>query len=235
MWRVLRRAVLAVLFITAPARADLTVQPGGTSPSPLVARPMLGPFPSLRAACAKLRGRCDLTPLASVPVDGPQPGAVVFVTTYYEKRSDVGAQLAHLAVSIQGTWFVAPEVASGWNDFLRHSSMAASLQWADLMPGGAPELRAEITVNDSSHDTPRAQERVLVFVGIGASGRPTATQPLHAQLRRTRGYPIGGVPYQSTTREIDARDGVLTIRAVGDALGAPVELDLLGRHALVFP
>ena len=33
----------------------------------------------------------------------------------------------------------------------------------------------------------------------------------------------------------DARDGVLTVRAVGESLGEPIEPELLGRHGLVFP
>lgn len=160
--------------------------------------------------------------------------------------------LVMLAIRTEKGWFVSPTVADVYNPgaFGIHGSMTArSLELADLVAGGAPELSYRFVSNHYDSDMgineyDDTSETSLVICGIGASGKPSCTGAIPQEFRSERAilFPEDDEPgakheglYEThyALRTTIAADGTITI-ASDDAVTDTVR-PLLGARRLMFP
>lgn len=161
--------------------------------------PLAGPFATLKAFCAGHKTidgdthPCDPdAPLSADVYDGPtaiaRGQAPILEARILWAPGAPGLSLEaevliHLAIRTDQGWFVSQPVVDIYNPgaFGIHASLkATALELADLVAGGAPELRYRFTLDhyDSDMGINEYEQDIdtsLVLCGIGASGKPSCT------------------------------------------------------------
>lgn len=159
--------------------------------------------------------------------------------------------LVMLAIRTDKGWFVSPPVADVYNPgaFGIHASMTAkSLELADLVTGGAPELSYRFVSSryDSDMGVNEYEDSVetsLVLCGVGPSGKPSCTAAIlqdHLSERSVL-FPEEDEPgakhelwnTRYSLKTTIAPAGTITIES-GDTLPEMVQ-PLLGTRPLTFP
>jgi hypothetical protein len=244
---------LAILLIApSPLHADAT-PPAPAPGSALAPRRMDGPFATLDAVCAALRGddkrfACSTQPMAQLGHAPPPYRQVVVLRARslsddpdnpYAVDDDPATYDLHLAVRLDGGWFVAREIATLddlWNHGSASKHLGVILEARTVPSQPAPLLIVRARSKQELKWTSATLER-LVIAGLGPSGRPGSLGPL---LLSERGYDDHEEARfdRALSWHLDG-DTLVIARSHGGKSWIHVEPEeltkALGRHALTFP
>ena len=203
---------------------------------------MAGPFKSVDAFCqaqpaqvtyhmpdeVSLACTCGKTIGTAKPA-GPFKHAVAIARTCGDE--ELGEGTYHVAVETDAGWFFHPIKSASWIRVLDLVDVPAL-----AIDDG--KVKLEIAETGECHKDGAFDLRELVVVGIGASGKPSATPP----IRLVDHYDT----YQADTGEFTTtsdvkvtakwtKDGKLEIAGKTTGLDKATAGDLVGTHALTFP
>lgn len=249
------RARLATLDPTAAAELD-----------PFAPRLMAGPFPSVSAWCGQQLGAvkkerqgelrdddfaCDTdgddSTWRATRLGGPWAEARIVVT----RTAEVGNrdEEYHVAVRQADQWYVSPSLWST-TDGERHETNVGLLRFevGDVVAGGAPQLTVHARVEESSYGgwgSSETERELLAFVGVGPSGRPSASAPIAVASRVTEDgvSPFDGdgrddprtTAYKLGWRVQPSGEIELSLGEHEGKLDPGLTADVLGTHRILFP
>lgn len=232
---------------------------------PLAPAVMKGPFASFEAYCADVEKPSCLAPDKLNSFEAPRftcnksavasaakvAAPYLAVRIYRSTCSGDGSSILyhHLAVQTQAGWWFAADRFSAPIDTSHYAEQRRfpELTVRDVIPGGLPEVLVRSTSSGSSHNALRLHEsqwedETWLVVGMGASGKPSATSILIRQKLEDSTRTLEDDRYKTSRASADLKisfrpDGLLDIDGtiVGDIEGLADRAKLPGKHVLIFP
>ena len=217
---------------------------------------MAGPFPTLDAFCktmpSKVVEKMDNLEMPctcghavkSATAIGPFKQLEVFTRTCAldgHAMDSMGSDEYRIAAQLDAGWFVTP-LSTVW--FSRKCSNTPKVAVLDVNSLGGKQVgRIEFTNVGECMKSDDWSDRTLVVIGIGPSGKPSATPPIITKRRddvftRDRDGIMTGDMTTVMDVVLDVKwnaDGTVEVKGKTKGLDSAAAGDVIGKHALPFP